>query len=72
MNKLPDWLSWLLLIPASVLVTIAVYPLVQLGNYLFSPDQGMSIYSRIWAIIVGTGLTGYTFVWVAVKVVPNH
>ena len=68
MNKIPNWLRWLLFLPLSIIASIFVYPIIKIINSLFDSIPQL----QLFLFIIGAGLTGYIFVIVAVKVVPKH
>lgn len=68
MNRLPNWLRWLLFLPLSIIASIVVYLLVKLLSSLF---ESFFLFQFL-LILPGAGFTGYVFVGIAAKLVPKY
>jgi len=68
MNRLLNWLRWLLFLPLSIIASLLVYLSIKIITSLLDNIPQL----QIFLIIAGAGLTGYIFVTVAVKMVPKH
>lgn len=69
LGTFPNWIRWILFFPVAIIALAIIYPLVRLGNVLFSPvDHGVLF--EIFVAVVGAGASGYAFVWCGAKIAP--
>jgi len=55
--KLPNWLRWILFFPIAVVALAITYPIVRVGNFLFSPVDHELLF-QLFTIIVAYGASG--------------
>ncbi len=69
LGTFPNWIRWILFFPVAIIALAIVYPLVRLGNVLFSPvDHGVLF--EIFVTVMSAGASGYAFVWCGAKIAP--
>lgn len=71
MDKLPNWLRWILFFPISLLTIIIVYPIINILSNIFAVSE-YGIFDEIWAVIMGSGLTGFCFVYFGSLTAPKY
>lgn len=69
--KLPNWLRWILFFPIAVVALAITYPIVRVGNFLFSPVDHELLF-QLFTIIVAYGASGFAFVWCGAMTAPRQ
>ena len=72
LQKIPDWLRWILFVPAALLALFVSYPLITIINRIsaigigegFILDIGILIFANLWSAVA--------FIWVGSIVVPKY
>lgn len=71
LDKIPNWLRWILFLPVSFLTLFIVYPIVLIGNKITMGFMGGGFFSEIVILVLANLWSSASFVWVGATVVPN-
>ena len=69
-DKWPNWLRWVLFFPTAVVAFSIVYPIVLIGNILFSPIENSFLY-QFFISVMGYAASGFAFVWFGAIIAPR-
>lgn len=68
----PNWLRWLLFLPASVVAMLLAYPIVLILNEFATPEYMKGFLTDIFLKILATAWSTAAFIWVGATIVPRH
>lgn len=71
MGKIPNWFRWFLFLPVAFITMIFVYPIINILSYIFSVGE-YDFLDEIWAVILGSGFTGFCFVYLGSLTAPKY
>ncbi|MDO9577904.1 MAG: hypothetical protein Q7J16_08465 [Candidatus Cloacimonadales bacterium] len=73
LDKMPDWLRWILFLPSSFLALLIIYPTVTIINdFTISMVIGESFFYKIWILIVANFASAIGFIYVGSIMVPKN
>ena len=74
MGIIPNWIRWLLFIPASFVVFVLIYPLLKILAYLqyLIVPGGYDFIDTLRDVIIYSGLCGFLFVYVGSNIAPKN
>jgi hypothetical protein len=71
-EKLPNWLRWILLLPIASITYLLINVIIILLNEFTLPNSVTnSIIYNIWLRIAADGIATYSFVWLGAKIAPK-
>lgn len=71
LNKIPNWLRWILLLPVSFLALLIVYPIVFIGNRITMWFMGKSFFQEMAILVLANFWSAASFVWVGATIAPR-
>ena len=72
LQKIPDWLRWILFVPAALLAQFISYPLITILNRISMIGFGESIILDIGVLIFANLWSVVAFIWVGSIVAPKY
>jgi len=72
LQKIPDWLRWILFVPAALLAQFISYPLITILNKISMISFGESIILDIGVLIFLNLWSAVAFIWVGSIVAPRY
>ena len=71
LNKIPDWLRWILFLPVSFFAGFAAYPIIKIINQILFFEETEWFLGPILLTALSGGWAGFIFVWVGAKIAPK-
>ncbi|MDA3790328.1 MAG: hypothetical protein PF503_17775 [Desulfobacula sp.] len=72
LKKIPDWLRWILFLPAALLALFISYPLITIINRLTMVGFGEGFFVDIGILILANLWSAVAFIWVGSIVAPKN
>jgi len=72
LNKLPNWLRWILFIPAAFLALFVSYPVITFINRITIIGFGEGLFVNIGILILANLWSAVAFIWVGSIVAPKN
>ena len=71
LDKLPDWLRWILSLPAALIALFLSYPLITILNKISMIGIGEGFFANIMILILANLWSAAAFIWVGAIVAPR-
>jgi hypothetical protein len=72
LQKIPDWLRWILFVPAALLALFVSYPLITIINRISAIGIGEGFILDIGILILANLWSAVAFIWVGSIVAPKN
>jgi len=72
LERWPNWLRWVLFLPAAFAAMFLAYPIILILNELTIPDYMKGFLTDIFLRILATGWSAVAFIWVGSTIVPHN
>ena len=72
LDKIPNWLRWILFLPAAILAMLISYPLITIINRLTMIGLGDVFFVDIGILILANLWSAVAFIWVGSIVAPKN
>lgn len=72
LEKIPDWLRWILFIPAALLALFVSYPIIAIVNRITTIGIGEGFILDIGILVLANLWSAVAFIWVGSIVAPKN
>jgi len=72
LERWPNWLRWVLFLPAAIAAMFLAYPIILILNELSIPGYMKGFLTGMFLRILATAWSTVAFIWVGATIVPHH